>query len=222
MSEKRKLLVATGNPGKMREVSHILKGLPFRVLSLQDLGMSMTVEETGATFADNAILKASAYCASAGILTMADDSGLVVDALDGRPGVLSARYGGEGLTDPQRVELLLRELEDVPWEKRTARFRCVIALAWPDGQVETVEGDRRGCDPVRTRGLQRLRLRPYLPSAGKELHHGPAFHVRKEPHQPPGTGRPEGCGTSYEDTHDGLLEGIFGIAEYRNHARIEG
>ena len=140
MSEKRKLLVATGNPGKMREVSHILKGLPFRVLSLQDFGMSMTVEETGATFADNAILKAKAYCASAGLLTMADDSGLVVDALDGRPGVLSARYGGEGLTDPQRVELLLRELEGVPWEKRTARFRCVIALAWPRGQVETVEG----------------------------------------------------------------------------------
>ena len=140
MSEKRKLLVATGNPGKMREVSHILKGLPFRVLSLQDLGMSMTVEETGVTFAENAILKANAYCASAGMLTMADDSGLVVDALDGRPGVLSARYGGEGLTDPQRVELLLRELEDVPWEKRTARFRCVIALAWPGGRVETVEG----------------------------------------------------------------------------------
>ena len=140
MSEKRNLLVATGNPGKMREVSHILNGLPFRVLSFQDLGMSMTVEETGATFAENAILKASAYCASAGMLTMADDSGLVVDALDGRPGVLSARYGGEGLTDPQRVELLLRELEGVPWEKRTARFRCVIALTWPGGQVETVEG----------------------------------------------------------------------------------
>ncbi len=140
MSEKRNLLVATGNPGKMREVSHILKGLPFQVLSLQDFGMSMTVEETGATFAKNAILKASAYCASAGMLTMADDSGLVVDALNGRPGVLSARYGGEGLTDPQRVELLLRELEGVPWEKRTARFRCVIALTWPGGQVETVEG----------------------------------------------------------------------------------
>ena len=140
MSEKRNLLVATGNPGKMREVSHILKGLPFQVLSLQDFGMSMTVEETGATFAENAVLKASAYCASAGMLTMADDSGLVVDALNGRPGVLSARYGGEGLTDPQRVELLLRELEGVPWEKRTARFRCVIALAWPGGRVETVEG----------------------------------------------------------------------------------
>ena len=144
MSEKRKLLVATGNPGKMREVSHILKGLPFRVLSLQDLGVSMTVEETGVTFAENAILKASAYCASAGMLTMADDSGLVIDALDGRPGVLSARYGGEGLTDPQRVELLLRELEDVPWEKRTARFCCVIALAWPGGRVETVEGTVEG------------------------------------------------------------------------------
>ena len=140
MSEKRKLLVATGNPGKMKEVSHILKGLPFRVLSLQDLGVSMPVEETGTTFAENAVLKASAYCASAGLLTMADDSGLVVDALDGRPGVLSARYGGEALSDPQRVELLLRELEGVPWEKRTARFRCVIALVWPSGQVETVEG----------------------------------------------------------------------------------
>ena len=71
---------------------------------------------------------------------MADDSGLVVDALGGRPGVLSARYGGEGLADEERVELLLGELEGVPWEKRTARFRCVIALAWPEGRVETVDG----------------------------------------------------------------------------------
>ena len=168
MSEKRKLLVATGNPGKMREVSHILKGLPFRVLSLQDLGMSMTVEETGATFAENAILKASAYCASAGLLTMADDSGLVVDALDGRPGVLSARYGGEGLSDPQRVELLLRELEDVPWEKRTARFRCVIALAWPDGQVETVEGVVEGVIQYEPEGCNGFGYDPifHLPERG--------------------------------------------------------
>ena len=168
MSEKRKLLVATGNPGKMREVSHILKGLPFRVLSLQDLGMSMTVEETGATFADNAILKASAYCASAGLLTMADDSGLVVDALDGRPGVLSARYGGEGLSDPQRVELLLRELEGVPWEKRTARFRCVIALAWPDGKVETVEGAVEGVIQYEPEGCNGFGYDPifHLPERG--------------------------------------------------------
>ena len=140
MVEKQKLLVATGNPGKMREVSSILEGMPFDVLSLRDVGVSMTVEETGATFVENAILKAEAYCGEAGMLTMADDSGLVVDALGGRPGVLSARYGGEGLTDEQRVALLLGELEGVAWEKRTARFRCVIALAWPTGKVETVEG----------------------------------------------------------------------------------
>ena len=168
MSEKRNLLVATGNPGKMREVSHILKGLPFRVLSLQDLGMSMTVEETGVTFAENAILKANAYCSSAGMLTMADDSGLVVDALDGRPGVLSARYGGEGLTDPQRVELLLRELEGVPWEKRTARFRCVIALAWPGGRVETVEGVVEGVIQYEPEGCNGFGYDPifHLPERG--------------------------------------------------------
>ena len=168
MSEKRKLLVATGNPGKMREVSHILKGMPFRVLSLQDLGVSMTVEETGATFAENAVLKANAYCASAGMLTMADDSGLVVDALDGRPGVLSARYGGEALSDPQRVELLLRELEGVPWEKRTARFRCVIALAWPGGQVETVEGVVEGVIQYEPEGCNGFGYDPifHLPERG--------------------------------------------------------
>ncbi len=168
MSEKRNLLVATGNPGKMREVSHILKGLPFQVLSLQDFGMSMTVEETGATFAENAVLKASAYCASAGMLTMADDSGLVVDALNGRPGVLSARYGGEGLTDPQRVELLLRELEGVPWEKRTARFRCVIALTWPGGQVETVEGVVEGVIQYEPEGCNGFGYDPifHLPERG--------------------------------------------------------
>ncbi len=144
MAEKQKLLVATGNPGKLREVASILEGAPFDVVSLKDLGIKMDVEETGETFAANAILKARAYGASAGMLTLADDSGLVVDALDGRPGVRSARYGGEGLTDEQRVELLLKEMEDVPWEKRTARFRCVIALAWPDGRLETVDGTVEG------------------------------------------------------------------------------
>ena len=212
MSETQKLLVATGNPGKMREVSHILEGLPFRVLSLQDLGVSMTVEETGVTFAENALLKAKAYCASAGMLTMADDSGLVVDALNGRPGVLSARYGGEELSDPERVELLLKEMEDVPWANRTARFRCVIALAWPRRTGRDRRGCRRGNNPVRTRGQQRVWLRPHIPPSGKGLHNGPAFHVRKESHQPPGAGRQEGGGTSYEDAYGGLIERILGTA----------
>ena len=164
MSESQKLLVATGNPGKMREVSSILDGMPFDVLSLEDIGVSMTVEETGETFADNAILKAAAYCARAGMLTMADDSGLVVDALDGRPGVLSARYGGAGLTDEQRVELLLREMADVPWERRTARFRCVISLAWPGGCIETVEGAVEG-------------IIQYEPEGSNGFGYDPIFHL---------------------------------------------
>ena len=164
MAKSQKLLVATGNPGKLREVSSILQGMPFDVMSLEDVGVSMTVEETGTTFVDNAILKAEAYCASAGMLTLADDSGLVVDALGGRPGVLSARYGGEGLTDEQRVELLLREMADVPWEKRTARFRCVIALAWPEGRLETVEGVVEG-------------IIQYEPEGTNGFGYDPVFHL---------------------------------------------
>ena len=164
MSEKQKLLVATGNPGKLREVSSILQGMPFDVLSLKDLGISMEVEETGTTFADNAILKAEAYCAGARVLTLADDSGLVVDALGGRPGVLSARYGGAGLTDEQRVELLLREMADVPWEERTARFRCVIALSWAEGRLETVEGVVEG-------------IIQYEPEGSNGFGYDPVFHL---------------------------------------------
>lgn len=178
MSEKQKLLVATGNPGKLREVSQILTGMPFEVLSLKDLGISMEVEETGATFAENAILKAEAYCASAGVLTLADDSGLVVDALGGRPGVLSARYGGEGLTDPQRVELLLGEMDGVPWEKRTARFRCVIALAWPGGRLETVEGAVEG-------------IIQYEPEGSNGFGYDPIFHLPER-----------GCTTAQLETSD--------------------
>ena len=132
MSEKQNLLVATGNPGKLREVSSILQGMPFEIVSLSELGISMEVEETGTTFAENAILKAEAYCASAGVLTLADDSGLVVDALGGRPGVLSARYGGEGLTDPQRVELLLGEMRGraVGEADGPVPLRHRIGVAW--------------------------------------------------------------------------------------------
>ena len=153
MSETQKLLVATGNPGKMREVSHILEGLPFRVLSLQDLGVSMTVEETGVTFAENAILKAKVYCTSAGMLTMADDSGLVVDALNGRPGVLSARYGGEELSDPERVELLLKEMR----RRTVGETDGSISLCHCPRLARRTGRNRgrcgRGRNPVRIRGL---------------------------------------------------------------------
>ncbi len=131
------LLIATGNPGKLREYAGLLRNAPFRLLSLADAGIKHEVEETGATFAENAWLKASEYAAISGMLTLADDSGLEVDALNGQPGVHSARYGpppdapNACRSDADRLALLLRNLDDVPWPKRTARFRCVINIAQP-------------------------------------------------------------------------------------------
>ena len=134
---ERELLVATGNPGKLREYAELLRHVPFRLVSLKDVGITDEVEETGDTFAENAWLKASGYAAMSGLLTLADDSGLEVDALGGDPGVRSARYGpapdedGACRSDADRVALLLRNLDGVPWPKRTARFRCVINIARP-------------------------------------------------------------------------------------------
>ena len=126
------LLVATGNPGKLREYAELLRDAPYRLVSLKDVGISDEVEETGETFAENAWLKASGYAAMSGLLTLADDSGLEVDALGGEPGVRSARYGGDACrSDADRVALLLRNLDGVPWLRRTARFRCVINVARP-------------------------------------------------------------------------------------------
>ena len=166
---ERELLVATGNPGKLREYQGLLKGAPLRLLSLKDVGITGEVDETGDTFAENAWLKASGYARMSGMLTLADDSGLEVDALDGDPGVRSARYGGDACrSDADRVALLLRNLDGVPWDKRTARFRCVINVASPPGhsgpepqllvsvvgsvagmvQYEPVGSDGFGYDPV--------------------------------------------------------------------------
>ena len=129
-----KLLIATGNPGKMREYAELLAGLPYQLVSLEDLGITHEVEETGETFEENAWLKASEYASISGLLTLADDSGLEVDILAGDPGIRSARYGGDSCTsDEDRVELLLTNMKEVPWEERSARFRCVIAIAEPAG-----------------------------------------------------------------------------------------
>ena len=136
MSNKPVLLVATGNPGKLREYQGLLSSAPFRLVSLRDVGITDEVEETGDTFAENAWLKASGYAAMSGLLTLADDSGLEVDALGGDPGVRSARYGGDACrSDAERVSLLLRNLEGVPWPERTARFRCVINVARPAAEA---------------------------------------------------------------------------------------
>lgn len=147
-----KLLVASHNPGKIREYAALLADLPLTVTSLAEAGISHDVEETGATFAANARLKAEAYSAQSGLWTWADDSGLEVDALAGRPGVYSARYGGPGLSDQQRYEKVLAELAALPAAARTARFRCVVALALPGGAVHTVTAALEGVIAPQARG----------------------------------------------------------------------
>ena len=130
-----RLLVATSNPGKVRELAAILAGLPVELVGLRDAGAGEPpeVEETGATFLDNALIKARAYAAWSGLAALADDSGLEVDALGGAPGVHSARYAGPGATDQANLDKLLAELTGVPDAERTGRFRCAAVLADPEG-----------------------------------------------------------------------------------------
>ena len=133
-----KYVLASHNPGKIREMSAILSQYGVEVVSPRELGITVDVEETGTTFADNAMLKAKAICAAAGLPAIADDSGLCVDALNGGPGVYSARYGGEGLDDKGRYTLLLNSLRGQT--TRAAHFACAIACAFPNGDTLTAEG----------------------------------------------------------------------------------
>jgi XTP/dITP diphosphohydrolase len=138
------LLVATHNPGKVRQLASLLEELDVRLVSLEEAGIDWDVEETGETFEENAILKAQTYAGATGLLTLADDSGLEVDALGGKPGVRTSRYGGKGLDSAQRYMLLLEALNEVPWEERTARFRSVVALADAGGVLATAAGTVEG------------------------------------------------------------------------------
>ncbi|HJV33587.1 XTP/dITP diphosphatase [Geomonas sp.] len=141
----KELIVATGNKGKLKEFRELLKGVVGTVLSPADLpGGLPEVEEDGATFEANAIKKALSAAVFTGKPVLADDSGLSVDYLDGRPGVYSARFAGEGASDADNNALLLRELEGVPTEKRTGAFHCVIALCQPDGSCQTFDGSLPG------------------------------------------------------------------------------
>ncbi len=135
-----RLLIATHNPGKIVEIAALLADLPVECLNLAEAGVTDDVAETGSTLAENAILKARAYAGLTGLLTVADDSGLEVDALGGRPGVHTKRYGGPELTPVQRYHFLLDNLRQVPWPQRGARFRCVMALADPARLWGTAEG----------------------------------------------------------------------------------
>ena len=166
-----KLLVATNNPGKVREYQALLKGLPLTLTYPAQEGIDIEVEETGSTFAQNARLKATAYARTSGLLTLADDSGLEVDALGGEPGTRSARYAGQGASDEDRYRLLLSKLEGVPWQQRTARFRCVIAVAKPQGEVHTAQGACEGVIAFEPRGEHGFGYDPvfYVPEHGQTM-----------------------------------------------------
>lgn len=135
-----KLLVATGNQGKLREIEHLLAGTGIEIVGLDQLDNPPEVIEDGDTFTANACKKATEMAQFSGMLTLADDSGLVVDALDGAPGVHSARYAGTQGDDPANNAKLLDEMANVADEKRQAAFCCVMALANPDGECRTFEG----------------------------------------------------------------------------------
>jgi XTP/dITP diphosphohydrolase len=139
-----KLLLATNNQAKVREYKSLLSDLPYKLVTLAELGIKIAIDEVGESLKENARLKATVLATRSQLLTLADDSGLEVDALGGEPGRLSARYAGDNASDKERIDYLLSRLKGVPWEKRTARFRCVIALATPDGKVEFCSGECEG------------------------------------------------------------------------------
>ena len=152
MKSRFKLLIATANKGKVSEYRSLLEGLEWDLLSLADVGIEGDIPETGSTYEENARLKAVQCAARSGLLTLADDSGLEVAALDGEPGVRSARYAGDGANDAQRVAHLLSKLEGVPAEKRDARFVCVIAIATAEGDVTLCRGECPGAIVIEPRG----------------------------------------------------------------------
>ena len=172
----RKLLVATHNPGKVREYQTLLADLPLEVTYLDAEGITLEVEETGHTFAENAVLKATTYARASGLWTWADDSGLEVDALGGAPGVYSARYGAPGASDADRYRKLLDALTGVPWARRTARFRCVVALTTPAGDVQTADGACEGIIAFGPAGSNGFGYDPvfYLPDWGQTMAQLPA------------------------------------------------
>ncbi|MEK7693733.1 MAG: RdgB/HAM1 family non-canonical purine NTP pyrophosphatase [Chloroflexota bacterium] len=140
-----RLVIGTNNPGKLREFRELLDGCGFELVTPRELGVNFDPEETGGTYAENATMKAVEAARACGLPALADDSGLEVDHLGGRPGIYSARYAGGDRTDPniseaRQLELLLEEMKGVPDEQRTARFRCAIAIATPTDEVQLVDG----------------------------------------------------------------------------------
>ena len=164
----KKIIFATGNEGKMKEIREILGDLDVEVLSLKDAGIKADIEENGKTFEENAVIKAKEICRMTGEIVLADDSGLEIDYLNKEPGVYSARYMGEDTSYRIKNANLIQRLEGVPDEKRTARFVCAIAAAFPDGSIKTTLGTMEGRIGYEEKGENGFGYDPifYLPEFG--------------------------------------------------------
>ncbi|MDD5121834.1 MAG: non-canonical purine NTP pyrophosphatase, partial [Dehalococcoidales bacterium] len=154
----------------------LLSGIPFEILSPAEAGVESDVCEDGSTYEENAILKAATLAQRSQLLTLADDSGLEVDVLRGEPGIKSARFGGKGITDAQRNVILLDRLKGVPFEHRTARFQCTMAIAEPGGNVKTCNGSCDGIIALKPAGVLNFGYDPifFLPSLNKTMAELPA------------------------------------------------
>ncbi|MFC1920672.1 XTP/dITP diphosphatase [Chloroflexota bacterium] len=168
---KQKLLLATNNKNKVREYRSLLKGVPFKLVTMAEEGITTEVDEVGESYKENAILKATLLAAESGLIALADDSGTEIDALGGEPGILSHRYAGEGASDSDRNIYLLSRMQDVQEGNRSASFHCAIALATPGGEVETCHGECRGTITFEPRGEQSFGYDPifFIPELGKTM-----------------------------------------------------
>ncbi len=168
---ERLLLIATHNPGKRRELTALLSDLPVKLVDLLDVGISEAIVEPYERLEDNARWKARRYAERTGLWTLADDSGLEIDALGGAPGVHSARFAGPDADDPARIRKVLELMAGVPWPQRTARFRCVIALARPGEPPVLVEGRLEGYIAFEPHGTHGFGYDPifYIPELGKTM-----------------------------------------------------
>lgn len=165
---KEKTVFATGNAGKMKEIRMILADADVEILSMKEAGIVADIVENGTTFAENALIKARACARLTGLLALADDSGLVVDYLNGEPGIYSARYMGENTSYHMKNHNLIERLAGVPDEKRTARFVCAIAAVFPDGRELVTEGTMEGRIGYEEKGENGFGFDPvfYVPEYG--------------------------------------------------------
>ncbi|HAS28483.1 MAG TPA: non-canonical purine NTP pyrophosphatase [Dehalococcoidia bacterium] len=166
------LLIATNNRGKLAEFKLIFAGLPCSIVSPADIGLDLEISENGTTFEENAALKSVAFAKASGLLTLADDSGLEVEALGGEPGVLSARYAGENATDNERINFLLSKMRNIPDGKRQAKFRSAIAITTPkDLHTEFCSGECHGIITFEPKGKNGFGYDPvfFLPPMGKTM-----------------------------------------------------